>query len=229
MNTRLRLKLDMAGRVRDFVALHPFDNPGYTTAGQRLDEQLDRAEGLARQHISSQRTVLGAVATREQLEREVSDTLALLSGVITAAAREMPELSPGIARPDRSGSRQAFLTRARVAAETATKHAPLLQRYGMPPEFPTALGTLLDDFEAAINTKHAGHSSQVGALAELRAVTAEIMGLVQQIGALVRFQARGDAETLAAWRSARNVAWPLSARTKADGAPAPAAGIEPAA
>jgi hypothetical protein len=198
MDTRLRLKLDMAGRVRDFVALHPFDNPGYTAAGRRLAEQLDRAEGLAQQHISSQRTVLGAVATREQLEREVGDTLALLSGLIAAAAREMPELSPGIARPDRSGSRQAFLTRARVAAATATQHGELLQRYGMPADFPAQLGGLLDAFEAAINTKHAGRSTQVGARAELRAVTAEIMGLVQQVGALVRFHARGDAETLAA-------------------------------
>jgi hypothetical protein len=214
MNINIRLKLDMAGRVRDFVASHPSDNAGLAAAAARLTDRLARAETLAEQHISGRRAVTGAIAAREQLVAEIDDALAMLGGLVRSASRDEPDLVPGIARPDRSGSRQAFLTRARVAANTAEEHAELLQRYGMPPTFPADLRALLDRFESAINDKHAGLSSHVGARAELRSVTGEIMGLVQQIHALVRFQARNDAETLAAWRSARNVGWPSGTRAK---------------
>jgi hypothetical protein len=230
MNISIRLKLDMAGRVRDFVVSHPFENAGYTAAGQRLGEQLDRAETLAQQFISGHRTVSGAIAAREQLVADIDQGLALLGGLVRTAARREPELAPGIARPDRSGSLQAYLTRARVAVSTAVDHADLLVQVGMPADFPARLGALCDRFELAINEKHAGLSAHVGARAELRAVTAEIMGLVQQIDALVRFQARNDAETLAAWRSARNVGWPATGKSKPADAPAGGTGkVEPAA
>ncbi len=47
-----------------------------------------------------------------------------------------------------------------------------------------------------------------GARAEVDAVTAEIMLIVRQLDALSRFRFRSDAESLAAWKSARDVAWP---------------------
>jgi hypothetical protein len=39
-------------------------------------------------------------------------------------------------------------------------------------------------------------------------VTSEIMLTVRQLDALNRFHFRKDAESLAAWKSARDVAWP---------------------
>jgi hypothetical protein len=42
-----------------------------------------------------------------------------------------------------------------------------------------------------------------------RAVTSEIMLDVRQLDALNRFCFRNDAESLAAWKSARDVAWPV--------------------
>jgi DNA polymerase II small subunit/DNA polymerase delta subunit B len=104
---------------------------------------------------------------------------------------------------------QAFLTRARVAADTASAHKELLARYGMPENFLTEFGTALDRFEQALNEKHNGRAAHVGARAELEAVTAEIMLIVKQLDALNRFHFRKDAESLAGWKSARDVAWPL--------------------
>jgi len=52
-------------------------------------------------------------------------------------------------------------------------------------------------------------AAHVGAHAELGAVTDEIMLIIRQIDALTRFSFRRDAESLAAWKSARDVAWPL--------------------
>ncbi len=139
----------------------------------------------------------GAIASRAVLREEIADTLALLAGV---------------ARPDTSASNQSFLTRARVAAATALAHRELLQRYGIPDSLPDDLGLKLDGFEAALNDKHAGHTAHVGANADLEAVTAEIMQLVRQLDALNRFRFRNDPESLGAWRSARNVAWPAGER-----------------
>jgi hypothetical protein len=41
-------------------------------------------------------------------------------------------------------------------------------------------------------------------------VAAEIMLIVRQLDALNRFRFRKDAESLAAWKSARDVAWPAT-------------------
>jgi hypothetical protein len=59
-----------------------------------------------------------------------------------------------------------------------------------------------------LNQQHNGRAAQVGAQAELDAVTSEIMLIVRQLDALNRFRFRSDAESLAAWKSAREVAWP---------------------
>jgi hypothetical protein len=58
------------------------------------------------------------------------------------------------------------------------------------------------------NAKHNGRAAHVGARAELDAVGSEIMLIVRQLDALNRFRFRQDAESLAAWKSARDIAWP---------------------
>ena len=80
--------------------------------------------------------------------------------------------------------------------------------YGMPENFIEELNAALDRYEQSLNQQHAGRAAHVGARAELEAVTADIMVIVRQIDALNRFHFRRDAESLAAWKSARDVAWP---------------------
>jgi hypothetical protein len=226
MNLSIRRKLAMAASVRDFVRARPADNPGVTAAAARLDDRVARAEVLAQQEVAGRKTVSGAAVTREQLRREIRDTIALLVGLARPAAREEPELAAGIVRPRANVSNQSFLTGARVAAATSVGHRALLQRYGMPDTFPEDLGKMLDRFETTLNEQHSGRAAHVGARAELDAVTAEIMQLVQQLDALNRFRFKNDAEALGAWRSARNVAWPLNGRGEG---PAEAGAVKPAA
>ena len=57
-----------------------------------------------------------------------------------------------------------------------------------------------------------------------KGVVAEIMDLVRQLDTINRFRFRDDAESLAAWRSARNVAWPVGDKTRE-----PDKGVQPAA
>jgi hypothetical protein len=209
MDFRIRRKLDMAGRVRDFCRTHPDQNPGYTAAVGRLEERLARAEALAQQQVAGQLAVSGAVVNKEQLRDEIYNTLALLAGLAKPAAQEEPDLAVGFVRPRTKLSHQAFLTRARVSAANGSAHRDLLVRYGMPETFLDELGTALDSFEQSLNEKHNGRAAHVGARAELEAVTAEIMLIVRQLDALNRFRFRKDAESLAAWKSARDVAWPM--------------------
>jgi|tagenome__1003787_1003787.scaffolds.fasta_scaffold20314536_1 hypothetical protein len=210
MNFSVRRKLDMAGRVRDFCRTHPDpNNPGYTAAVQRLEERLDRAEALAQQEVSGRQAVSGAVINKEQLRLEIHKVISLLAGLAEPAAREERDLAAGIIRPDVNGSHQAFLTRSRVAAATASSHQELLVKYGMPENFLAELDAKLNEYEKALNQQHAGRAAHVGARAELEAVMSDVMLLVRQVDALNRFRFRSDLESLAGWKSARDVAWPL--------------------
>jgi hypothetical protein len=209
MQNIIRRKLDMAGRVRDFCRTHADANSGYTAAVARLEERLARAEALAQQEVTGRLTVTGAAVNTRQLRREIHDTIALLVGLARPAAQEEPDLGVRIAGSSLNLSHQAFLTRARVAAATASTHRDLLVRYGMPETFLDDLGAALDRFEQAVNERHAGRAAHVGARADLMAVGAEIMLIVGQLDALNRFRFRNDAESLAAWKSARDVAWPM--------------------
>jgi hypothetical protein len=210
MNISVRRKLDMARRVRDFCRTHPSQNQGHIAAVARLEERLARAEALAQQQISGQQTVSGAIANKEELRMEIHKTIALLAGLAKPAAKEEPELAAGILRPDVNGSHLAFLTRSRVAAATASAHQDLLVKYGMPEGFLEELDAALDHYEQALNQQHAGRATHVGATAELEAVTADLMLTIRQIDALNRFHFRQNTESLHAWKSARDVAWPIT-------------------
>lgn len=226
MIASIRHKLQMAGNVRDFARGRPDpNNPGYIAAIQHLTERLTRADSLAQQALTGRQAVTGAIATRTRLHAEIASSLAFLAGLAREAAREEPDLAASFVRPRGSGSFQAFLTRGRVAVTAAAAHRELLQRYGMPESLPDELGRQLDQFEVVLNERHGARAAHVGANADLEAVTAEVMGLVRQLDALIRFRFRNDPEALGAWRSARNVPWPVE---KATG-PAEGNGVRPAA
>jgi hypothetical protein len=229
MEFSIRRKIDMAGRVRDFCRTHPDPtNPGYTAAVAQLEERLIRIEALSQQQVTGHLTVAGAVATVQEVRAQIKNSIDLLAGLARAASRDEPELKAGITRLPINGSQQEFLTRARVAASNANAHRDLLVRYGLPEGLLEQLGEMLDGFEQAINDRRAGRLAHVGAHADLAAVDQDIMRLIGQIEAITRYRYRNDPEPLAAWKSARNVAWPLPPELETE-APAPSSADKPAA
>ena len=74
MNITDRRKLAMASSVRDFVATHPYANPGYTTAGERLTGRLTRADELVRQQIA------GAPSQFHRRVKQADRLLKLIAG-----------------------------------------------------------------------------------------------------------------------------------------------------
>jgi hypothetical protein len=210
VNISTRRIVDMAVRVRDFCRTHTDPtNAGYTAAVARLEDRLTRIQVLAEQQVSGRLTVTGAVATTQDLRKEILETVTLLIGVARAAAREEPDLRAGITRLPVNASHQELLTRARVAVDTAGTHRDLLVKYGMAENLVEQFSAKLDEFEQVVNERNAGRAAHVGARGDLPIVKQEIMDLIGQIGAITRYRYRQDAESLAAWNSARNVAWPL--------------------
>jgi hypothetical protein len=226
MNTPIRRKLDMASRVRDFSRTHPFENPGYTAAVQRLEESIARAEALAQQEETGRRARRASVVGKQQLRASIAEDLRLLVGLARSATEEQTEVAERFPLPFSNANHQLFLTRARVAVAQGIAQKELLGKYGLPDGHLERLAQELDRFEQLMNERHAATRAHVGARAELRAVTDEIMHLVQQLDAINRHRYRDDAEELAAWRSARDVAW---AHRERDTALTPGTEVKPAA
>ncbi len=63
----------------------------------------------------------------------------------------------------------------------------------------------MDEFDASVVESNEGRRDHVGARAELKAVSDELMQLVEMLDGLNRYRFCGNAELMAAWESARNV------------------------
>jgi hypothetical protein len=219
MNVQNRRKLGMASSVRDFSVAHPFDNVGHTDAVERLKQQLDRAEALAQQEQTGRLVVSASVVSTAELRKMIREDLRLLVGLAGPLSAELPEIATRLRLPRHNLNHQSLLTAGRVAVTQATAQRDLFLKYGMPENHLERLTELLDRLEVVANERHAGTAAHVGARADLDAITDEIMRTVRQLDAINRYRFRDDAEQLAAWKSARDVAWPGRLR----------AGTEPAA
>ena len=101
-------------------------------------------------------------------------------------------------------------------------------RHGLADQVLDNLLQALDQFDAAVEQGVEGRQAHVGASAELRAVADEVVQVVRVMDGLNQYRFMNDAELLAAWESASNVAGPhASSKPATDDTPAP--GNQPAA
>ncbi len=216
MFTTARLKLDMATSVRDFCAGHAYDNnPKYQVTLTGLSESLARARALESQERSGDIGATTATASKAALRQQLKEQpLKHLERMAEDASAEQPELAEKFRLPRRKLSHQVFLAAARTMAADAETFKDVFTSYGMPPTFLDDLKASLDQYDRVVNQKHAATSAHVGARAELRALLKAIMALVNRLDTLNRYRFQNDAEQLAAWESARNVAWPARGAAK---------------
>jgi hypothetical protein len=227
MNTAVRIKLEMAARIRTWVRAHPEPTDLYTSGLTRLEELTTRAEALAQQQRNGRGVVTESVRQRRALRRNIQqEPLRHLTRIARAAAAKQTGVDARFKLPPTSANNQAFLTAARDMATEAAAHRELLQRYGMADDFLVALTTALDQYELAVQAAAHGKSAHVGARADLQAVTEELMQLIDDFDAMYQYRYRAEPEQRAAWDSARNVAWPT---TTAAEPPAKSPPIAPAA
>jgi hypothetical protein len=207
MLAKSRRKLDMGMRALEFTRQHPDSSPAFGAAVSRLQERLGRADDLARQQMDGRSAVHVATARKADLRRLMKEThLQHLTSVAVVASVEEPELVQKFLFPRDTNTYRGFQTAATGMAAEAESRKDLLLKHGMAEEVLSGLRVALDQFETVVEQGAAGRLAHVGATAELRAVSEEIVQIVKVMNGLVQVRFANRPELLAAWESASNVA-----------------------
>src|SRR5438045_8390990 len=94
MNAQLRRRLEMAGRVREFLRAHKTDGVGEGLGLAKLEELVQRAEVLAAQQRAGLVAKRSATTRRKELRGTLHRTLLLyLRAVGAVAAKEHAEMA----------------------------------------------------------------------------------------------------------------------------------------
>ena len=213
MRSSTRRKLEMAVRVRDFTRAHPFSDPVHGAVVTRFEERLARVQALAIQEQAGRLDAASAGRHRREVRRGLeTELMRYVVRVGEMVAREHPELAGRFKAPEHNASNAAFLARAWDLLNLAKANQELLAQHGLTATQLENLGSAVTRFEGSTERANAGRREHVGARADLGSVTADLMDLVGLLEVLNRSRFADDAESLASWESARNVAGPSRAK-----------------
>lgn len=214
MNVTTRVKFTMAVRVRDFLVAHPFGAGPAAEVAARFAEKVSRAQALFAQQEQGVAASMASSQHRRGLRRRLNQVpLRHLRKIAKAAAAEHPEITLGVRKP-LGRSEAAFQAGLRAIQAEAATHKETLLTYGLSEESLAELTELLAAFEQAVAEANAGLRAHTGARAELESLVRELMQLIQHLDGIVSYQFRDQPELMGAWKSARNVAWPLNEPAK---------------
>ena len=215
MNAQLRRRLEMAGRVRDFLRAHKTDGVGEGLGLAKLEELIVRAEALDEQQRAGIVTTRLSTKHREGLRRALQSKLLLyLRALGGLGDPENGEAAVQFQVPPSNASHVALLTAGRDMLEKATGQKDVLLSRGMPPTLLDDLAGALGGLEKTIESTRAGRRDHVGASADLQTVAAEIKKQVRALDGMVRYRFGDNAELMGAWRSARNVLGPFKTKNE---------------
>ena len=196
----------MAVRVRDFSRAHPSADANYAPVLARLEDRVARLEAVAKQQQTGYLVRHASAVHRQALRRRLRfELLQHLVTVAEAAGREEKGLADRYRLPKVNATNEAFRTLGRTMLERGQADREVLAKHGLADHLLEDLGAALDEFDASMADTNEGRRDHVGARAELKAVSAEVMGLVELLDGLNRYRFGGDAEMRAAWESARKV------------------------
>lgn len=217
MNKLVSSRLEMGARALEFSRAHPVTSDGYTTTLKQLEEQLARADQLAKEQERGTTEVRAATARKSELKRSIRRSqLVHLVRVAKRAAREVPELAQKFDLPRLPFRNLAFKNVARTMLEEAQQQKELLVKHGLVAEMLDSLAQSLDEFDQAVERGAEGRRVHIGAAANLMAISDEVMQIVWILDGYNRHRLAADPNRLAAWTAARNVIGPARA-----GEPAP--------
>ena len=215
MNAQLRRRLEMAGRVREFLRAHKTDAVGEGLGLAKLEELIARAEVLDAQQRAGLVVSRSSSKQRRELRHALQTKLLLYLRALGALVEtENGELAVQFQFPPSNSSHQALVTAARGMLEKATAQKDVLLARGMPPALLEDLAAALGELEKTIEATRAGRRDHVGASADLNAVAAEIKKQVRALDGMVRYRFGDNAELMGAWRSARNVLGPFKTKNE---------------
>jgi hypothetical protein len=217
MEKKNRLTLDAGGRAAAFCHAHPDTDPGHIAVVAQLDATMARAELLTSQQVAGEQAANAAVSTKEELRQSLENGLASIFAISTVAAKRFPDLAIHRRRPRIHSSEVTLLTSARVTLAEAEANQDRLIPFGLTTSMLDALRHDIPAYGDAVLRQRSALAAQVGAVSDLKEVRHEIMRLLKALDAIHRLRFKQDRELLAAWKSARNVAWPSVERTVPEG------------
>ena len=212
MKSTVRITLDAGGRVAAFCHTHPDTDPAAIAVVAKLDAAMERAAMLTGLQLSSESIASAAVNTKTEIRFSIENGLAAIYAVSTVAAKNLPDLAIHRRRPRTHASEVNLLAAARVALAEAEVNKDRLVAYGLTTIMLDTLAANIEAHAEALLRQRTAHTAQVGAVSDLKLVSQEIMRLLKALHAIHRLRFKGDGELLAAWNSARNVAWPIAER-----------------
>ena len=200
----------MAVRVRDFLRNHPYNDPAHQAALGKLEERLARADALARQQEAGSLAERASIQQRGELRRAIQEEfLPLLVRVGQALGGENPELAGRFRMPGSHAPHRSFLDSTRRMLAIAVEDRVRFEAGGLTTSFLDDFTAIVASFDTATGEAHRGKEDHVGAVADLKSVTDEIIKLVGKLDGLNRYRFRKDPELRAAWESARDVVGPF--------------------
>ena len=232
MNRIVRRRLEMAVRVRDFSRAHPSTDANYAAVLAELEELITHMEALATQQQDGVATAHASTVRRKALRRRLHhELLRHLVTVAGMAAADQPGLAERYEMPKGHETNEVFRMLAHRLLNQGRTEQEVLAKHGLADKLLEDLAAAVDEFDGSVTQSNEGRRGHVGAVAELGAVSDEVMRLVEMLDGLNRYRFGGKAELIAAWESARNVvAGPRAAAAPPAEAPqAPAGDVRPAA
>jgi hypothetical protein len=212
MDSGTRKRLDMIHRVWALSTAHQATIRGYVEAVQRMGERLARADALVLQAEAAEREADALVARKDELRRVIGeDYLVHLMRIARVSLPEDPELRRRFRMPKSGANQQKFVATTRAILAEAASRKELFIAEGMAESFVEDLEALIGQYIQAVDQKTLGSARKVGAGAELKAITKELMALVRRVDGINRKRWQQNPELLAAWVSAKDVSWPHAA------------------
>ena len=211
MEGTLQLKLAMQVRLVDFLRANPFGDEPADQVVARFREKVARQQALVALQQDGAAAREAQTGKHNELRRKIVQTpLRHLAGVAASLDGDQPELATAIGKSVSGLDGQHFLAALRSITATIQAQHDVLRSRGMAEETLPTLTALLAEYEQAVSDANAGRRAHTGARAEMHTLGRELMLLVRQLDGLVVFHHREKPDLLGAWKSARNVAWPVS-------------------
>lgn len=210
MTGLMLVKSGMIRRVNAFLAANPL---GYAEGDEvvaRLGQKVARLNALEVQQESGLQSSRSSAIHRRELRRAITRiTLFHVLRVAKLLAPDHPGEAGGIQRPPPGRGEQSFLTRVQAIVQEVEAHLDAFLHAGLSPEGLAELKQQLATYKQAMLDAHAARRAHTGARAELEQQIRELMRMVQVMDGIVGLRFRDKPELMGAWKSARNVAWPV--------------------
>jgi hypothetical protein len=211
MRAPLRRRISRARRALDFAIAHPLPDSGYTTVINRLKAEIDQADGLGMLQGTGDEREHAALLRRQTVKKTTAtQLLRRLCRLAKVAAADHPDLANKFVLP-RKGPTHAFVLKAEAMLADAVTAKDVLSSVGLGDNFITQLTQAVADLDSATDNAHAARNDHVGATGGLPALLNRCDTDVAVLDTFMQVEFANDAQALAAWRSAKNLAGPFKA------------------